>query len=201
MELPALFYGLYRDVKRRTSRIINRIRKGDDWIALVESEGFLDTAKMPGFIVLEGPSPLLGGQPHFQEWLLWTQYNNKRTQEWVLGREELHERDDEEDAIFQQSLTRPWSTLGLVAGGNTGWLYPKHRYRPFLRAVRRYWHLFESAGPRYSGGLQTPKPLWALPNSIKYVLANLGMSNAEMDPPWPPGGLPEIIDRTERHLH
>ena len=105
------------------------------------------------------------------------------------------------EPIFQQSLTRPWSTLGLVAGQNTDWFIPAHRYRPFLHAVRQYWHLFDSVGARYSYGLQTPKPLWGLPNSIKYVLANLGMSNEEMDPPWPPGGLPEIIDRTERHLH
>ena len=191
MELPALFYGLYRDVKRRTTRIVNQIPKGADWIALLEAEGFLDTATTPGFILFMGPSPLLGGEPHFQQWLLWTQMGNK-WREWG---------DAVEERLFQQSLTRPWSTLGLVCGQNTGWFLRKHRYRPFLHAVRKYWDLFNSVGPRYSDGLQTPEPLWALPNSIKYVLANLGMSNEEMDPPWPPGGLPELIDRTERHLH
>jgi hypothetical protein len=201
MELPALFYGLYRDVKRRMSRIVTQMRKGADWIALVEAEGFLDTATTPGFILLEGPSPLVGGQAHFQQWLLWTQYRDKQADEWVRGREDVHAQDEQAEEVFHQSLTRPWSTLGLVSGQNTGWFIPKHRYRPFLHAVRRYWDLFDSVGPRYSAGLQTPVPLWSLPNSIKYVLANLGMSNEEMDPPWPPGGLPEIIERTERHLH
>lgn len=191
MELPALFYGLYRDVKRRTARIVNGIPKGADWLALVEAEGYLDTATTPGFILLDGPSTLLGGQPHFQQWLLWNQFR-AHWRDW--GNALL-------EPIFQQSLTRPWSTLGLVCGGNTSWFIAEHRYRPFLRAVRQYWDLFDSVGPRYSSGLQTPRPLWALPNSIKYVLANLGMSDAEMDPPWPPGGLPEIIDRTERYLH
>jgi hypothetical protein len=191
MELPALFYGLYRDVKRRTARIVNRVPKGADWIALVEAEGFLDTATTPGFVLFGGPSPLLGSEPHFQQWLLWTQFR-AHWQDW--GNALL-------EPIFQQSLTRPWSTLGLIAGQNTDWFFPTHRYRPFLHAVRQYWYLFDSVGARYSNGLQTPERLWALPNSIKYVLANLGLSNEEMDPPWPPGGLPEIIDRTERHLH
>jgi hypothetical protein len=191
MELPALFYGLYRDVKRRTSRIINRIPKGADWMALVEAEGVLDTATTPGFILLMGPSPLLGGQPHFQQWLLWTQMGDK-WREWG---------DTVEESLFQQSLTRPWSTLGLVCNQNKNWFLREHRHRPFLRAVRRYWDLFDSVGARYSNGLQTPEPLWAFTTSIKYVLANLGIPGDELDPPLPPGGLAELIDRTERHLH
>jgi hypothetical protein len=199
MELPALFYGLYHDVKRRTSRIVTQMRKGADWMALVEAEGFLDTAAVPGFIVLDGPSPLLGGQPHFQQWLLWAQYHDKQAREWTRGREDVHEQDAQEEAIFQQSLSRHWSTLGLVA--NWPWLFSKHRHRPFLRAVRQYWHLFDSVGPRYSVGLQTSEPLWAFTTSIKHVLANLGIPSDELDPPLPPGGLDELIDRAERHLH
>jgi hypothetical protein len=75
------------------------------------------------------------------------------------------------------------------------------RVRPFLRAVRQYWDLWNSVGPRYSSGLQTPEPLWSLPTSIKYVLANLGIPGDDLDPPLPPGGLAALIDRTERHLH
>jgi hypothetical protein len=191
MELPALFFGLYRDVKRRTSRIINQIPKGADWMALVEADGFLDTATTPGFILLDGPSPLLGGESHFQEWLLWNQMWRK-WKEWG---------DDVLEPIFQRSLTQPWSTLGLVGGQNTPWFIRKHRYRPFLRAVRQYWPLFDAEGQRYSTGLQTPEPLWALPNTIKYVLANLGIPGDVVRAPLPPGGLAELIDRTEQHLH
>jgi hypothetical protein len=53
-------------------------------------------------------------------------------------------------------------------------------------------------GARYSNGSRQSSRLWSLPNAIHYVLANLGMSNQEMDPPWPPGGLLEIIDRAEQ---
>ena len=188
MELPALFYGLYRDVKRRTSKIVAQVREGADWMALVEAGGFLDTAVTPGLIVLEGPSPLLGGEPHFQMWLLWWQLLNTHS---ALGDED----------VFERSLTQPWSVLGLVSHPNDMWVYEKRRYRPFLRAVRRYWDLFDAEGARYSNGSECGARLWSLPNTIMYVLANLGLSNEEMDPPWPPGGLPEIIDRTEQHLH
>jgi hypothetical protein len=201
MQLPALFYGLYRDVKPRTARIVNRISKGADWMALVEAEGFLDTATTPGVIVLDGPSPLLGGQPHFQAWLLWAQYRDNRAREWMSGRAELHDRDDEEEAMFQKSLTKPWSTLGLVGGRNKDWLFRENRHRPYLRAVRQYWDVFDSVGARYSTGQQNPVQLWAQPNTIKYVLANRGIPGDELDPPLPPGGLAELIDRTERHLH
>lgn len=191
MELPALFYGLYRDVKRRTTRIVNRIPKGVDWVALIEAEGYLDTAKTPGYILLDGPSPNLGGQPHFQAWLLWGQVWPK----WETWGDQILE------PVFQRSLTRPWSTLGLVGNQNSPWFIPRYRYRPFLHAVRKYWNLFDSVGPRYSTGLQTPESLWALPNTIKYVLANLGIPGDELDPPLPPGGLAELIDRAEQHLH
>lgn len=201
MELPALFYGLYRDVKGRTARIVNRIPKGVDWMALVEAEGFLDTATTPGLILLDGPSPNLGSQPHFQVWLLWAQYRDKRARAWAAGREELHDRDDEEETIFKQSLTKPWSTLGLVGGRNKDWLFQEHRHRPFLRAVRQYWDLFDAVGVRYSAGTQNPGSLWAEPSTIKYVLANRGIPGDELHPPLPPGGLVELIDRTERHLH
>ena len=188
MEMPALFYGLYRDVKRRTSKIVTHVRKGADWMTLVEAEGFLDTAVTPGFIVLEGPSSLLGGEPHFQMWLLWWQFLDTHP---ALGDED----------VFERSLTRPWSTLGLVSNPNKGWLYERRRYRPFLRAVRQYWDTFEAEGARYSNGSEVGSFLWSLSNNVKYVLANLGIPGETLRSPLPPGGLPELIERTERHLH
>jgi hypothetical protein len=200
MELPALFYGLYRDVKRRTSRIVNQIPKGADWMALVEADGFLDTTTTPGFILIDGPSPNRGSEHHFQQWVLWAQIKNKWAHEWSRRSKDADKWGVAvQEAVFQQSLTKPWSTLGLVE--NDSWLFPKHRYRPFLHAVRRYWELFDSVGARYSTGLQTPQPLWALPNTIKYVLANLSVPGDMLRAPLPPGGLAELIDRTEQHLH
>ncbi len=189
MELPALFYGLYRDVKRRTSKIVTQVRKGADWMALVEAGGFLDTTTTPGFIVLAGPSPLLGGNPHFQAWLLWFQLLDA-----ALSAELVED-------VFVRSLTQPWSTMGLMGNPNDLWIYERRRYRPFLRAVRQYWDAFEAEGARYSNGSDVGSCLWSLSNNVKYVLANLGIPGETLRSPLPPGGLPKLIDRTERHLH
>ena len=191
MELPALFYGLYRDVKRRTSKIVTQVRKGADWMELVEAEGFLDTATTHGLIVLEGPSPMIGGGAHFQAWLLW----------WQLIDAQPRLSEEIRDQVFDCSLTHPWSILGLVSAHNKGWVRETRRYRPFLRAVRQYWDCLDAEGERWSTGSPYGSRLWSLPNSIMYVLANLGIPGDTLRAPLPPGGLAELIDRTERHLH
>ena len=151
----------------------------------------LHTESTPGMIVVDGPSSIIGGSPHFQAWLLWSQ---------LEAREEEGVSSELADRVFEQSLTRPWATLGLVGPGNTFWFIERKRFRPFLRAIRQHWGLFLSAGCRYSAGSSWPVELWSLPNSVKYVLANLDVPDEMLDPPLPPGGIDELIDRTELHL-
>jgi hypothetical protein len=188
MDLPAVFYGPYRDVKRRTSKIVTQVRKRADWIALVEAEGFLDTASTPGLIVLAGPSALLGGEPHFQQWLLWQQI--------FFGNLDIS--TELADDVFLRSLTRPWSTLGMVGSPYVFWSHPE-RYRPFLSAVLPYWPLFDAAGPRYTDGSRTPAGPWSVAAGVKYVLANLGIPGEALRVPLPPGGLATLIERTEQN--
>jgi hypothetical protein len=194
MKLPAHFYGLYQEVKRRNAKIITQLCKGADWMALVEAEGFLDVETTPGFVVVDGPSQLTGGQPHFQVWPLWYQIHRETFR--FEGKPRVSKELAEE--VFERSLTRPWSTLGLVSYRGVDWLYEKHRYRPFLRAVRQYWSLFDSIGERYSGGLQRGTRLWSAGNSVTYVLANLGIPTEVLRSPLPPGGLDELLDRAEQ---
>jgi hypothetical protein len=195
MKLPAHFYGLYQEVKRRNAKIITQLCKGADWMELIEAGGFLDVETTPGFVVMDGPSPLLSGEPHFQMWHLWYELHGQRVN--LKGKPRVSKELAEE--VFERSLTRSWSTLGLVAYRGQHWLRDKERYRSFLDAVRQNWEMFDSIGARYSDGSRQGFRLWSLPNAIKYVLANLGMSNEEMDPPWPPGGLLTILDRAELH--
>ena len=189
MMLPAMFYGLYRDVKKETSKVVTQMRRGKDWIALVEAGGMLDPETTPGMIVLDGPSPIIGGSPHFQAWLLWSQ----------LERREETISSDLCQQVFEQSLTRPWATLGLVAIGNSFWFIERKRLRPFLRAIRQYWELFAAVGCRYTDGSSWPVELWSLPNGVSHVLAKLGIPNEKLDH-LPPGGIDELIDETELHL-
>jgi hypothetical protein len=194
LKLPAHFYGPYQEVKRRNAKIITQLCKGADWMALIEAGGFLDVATTPGFVMVDGPSPLTGGQPHFQIWPLWYQIHGETVS--FSGKPRVSK--ELADEVFERSLTRPWSTLGLVSYRGQHWLRDKHRYQPFLHAVRQYWELFDSIDVRYSGGLQRGTTLWFAGNSVTYVLANLGIPTDVLRAPLPPGGIEEFIDRAEQ---
>ena len=79
------------------------------------------------------------------------------------------------------------------------WSHPE-RYRPFLSAVLKHWPLFDAVGPRYTDGSRTLAALWPLAAGVKYVLANLGVPGEALRAPLPPGGLSELVERTDRHL-
>ena len=185
MQLPSLFYGVHHQVGREALRIIRHCRSGKDWIACVEEAGFLDTDTTPGLIVLDGPDRKLGSEPHFHIWLLWCRLRNreKRPSSKVL------------EAVFEQSLTRAWATLGLVAYRNFSWLHPRERFRPFLRAVREYWELYTSVGARYSDGVITDVDIGSLLTSVQYALASLGIPRDALHLPLSLEGLRALIDR------
>jgi len=187
MQLPAMFHGRYRDVKRDVDHIVRRIVRGDDWTTLIEKEGFVDVEGSSGLILLDGPNPIFGSEAHFQAWLLWSRVENKA----ASLRSELMQR------VFEQSLARPWATLGLMAHGNTFWLSPRERFRPFLQAVRQYWAEYAVAGARYSNGIDHGMELWSVPNTLGYVLANLRVPREVYDSLLPQGRIAELIDRTE----
>lgn len=190
MQLPKLFYGLYREVKPRLSKVVTQLRRGQPLVPLVEAEGLLDTETTPGLIVFQGPSPLLGGQVNFQMWLLW----------WLLlDKESVH--SETAQRVFEESLTTAWGTLGLAANDTHFWFIVAKRHRPFLRAVRTYWDELDAVGPRYSYGINVGYPLWSMNSSIKFVLARRRIPNDILSAPLPPGGIGELIDRTDQHLH
>jgi hypothetical protein len=191
MQLPLMFYGLYRDVKRDVSKVAAKLRKGGDWMGMVEAAGLIDAGSVPGYLVLDGPEKMLGGEPHFHLWPLL----------WQIGQGEQSLHTDTMKSVFEQSLAAPWSTLGLVAIKNTIWLFPRERYSPFLQAVRQHWSMLHSAGERYTNGLTWGQSLWAIPNNIKYVLANLGATAQTLNASLPPGGVPELIDKIEIPRH
>ena len=187
MQLPTLFYGRYRDVKRDIDHVVRRLARGDDWIDLVEQEGFVDVETSPGYILVAGPSAIFGSESHFQAWLLWSRVRDTARS--------IH--SDLVQQVFEQSLTRSWATLGLVARGNTFWLYPHERFRPFLQAVREYWAEYSAVGARYTDGVDWGEELCNLPNSVGYVLANLRVARADYDALLPQGRIAELIDQTE----
>ncbi|MDQ2805546.1 MAG: hypothetical protein M3Z04_01295, partial [Chloroflexota bacterium] len=63
--IPQSLYGLQRDVKKTCLRAVTRLRRGATWGELFAADELLDTDTTPGWLVLDGPSPALGGQLHF----------------------------------------------------------------------------------------------------------------------------------------
>jgi len=179
--LPALIHGRYRDVKPRLRKIVKRMLRGDDWIAAVEEHGMLDVATTPGLIVLRGPSPDLGSDEHFQMWLLWAMVRDRD----MTGMEGILEN------IFTESLTRPWTVLGLVMPANTFWL-DEPRHHRFLRAVCPHWETFCSVGKRYTWGWVGDE-LWNCNHTVRYVMANQKLPLDIVDAPPQPGALAAFL--------
>ena len=75
-------------------------------------------------------------------------------------------------SVFQQSLTRPWSTLGLVGGNMMPRLIPEASLPSVSPRRAPYSDLLDSVGARYSIGLQTPSRSGRLQTNISDVLAS-----------------------------
>jgi hypothetical protein len=190
MQIPAPFYGLYREVKPRMSKVVTQMRRGRDWIGLMEAEGMLDVATTPGMLVLRGPSPILF-DANFHMWLPWL----------LSQRKEDSLTSPLMEQVFADSLARPWTLLGLIAGDNFMWFSPRARFHPFLNAVRRHWPVLYELGARYSNGVQVPEDLWSTTNNVHYVLGNQGIDVDVLQRPLPPGGIDDLISEAQRHLH
>lgn len=184
MEIPALFYGRYAEVDAACREVVAGLAGGESWAGAMD-DAPIDTQDRPGLLVLNGPSPLLGGTAQFQCYLPHFQIRS------AVGQKKLSA--DVEAEVFAGSLQTAWGVLGLLAPANVMWVYPRERYEPLVAASRRYWDVLDAEGPRYSVGMPTGQLLWSVPTNLKYVLANLGVPPAVLRSPLPPGGLAEVV--------
>ena len=95
--------------------------------------------------------------------------------------------------IFTESLTRPWSLLGLMMPGCQLWLWNKERHRPFLAAVAPYWDDFSAVGARYTAGGPIPKTLWNMPSGVLYAMGNQHIPTDLVRSPLAPGMLVQLL--------
>jgi hypothetical protein len=134
----------------------------------------IDTQKNKegGFLLARKPGIL--GQRHFHF-------------AWI--RELLHinfniELSLEED-IFNQMLQRDWGLL-LLCDYQIGWINSlphydmRHRWRPFLKAMLDFWDIFWNEGKRYMGMGTQGQTLWEASTSLRYILAEMGVSDIEL---------------------
>jgi hypothetical protein len=186
VRVPADLYGNAESVNLGGKLWTRRRRHDGAW---TDGDGrwtYLDTADLPGLIMLDPGHP----QPEEDAWHC---YLPAMEITMAIATDDVSPQAEED--IFSAWLDRPWSLLGLLSPVNVSWLHQPHRFRPLLRAVVDAWPALQAEGARYSTGAPDGRDLWSVPNNLTYMLANMGLSNARLSRPLPSGGLPELLER------
>ncbi|BAS58547.1 MULTISPECIES: hypothetical protein [Leptolyngbya] len=197
MYIPAIFFGSSKEVRDRCKGLVKQFLKGTSWQEIMNAQELISTQDHPGLIVLHGPDRMMDSYgSHFHCYRLWEQLKEQQYKGNVTW--------DMEDEIFNTSLQADWGLLGLLALRNEPWVWYREnlysvedwttrRCIPIISACLRYWNGIYAEGNRFSNGSATANNLWALPNSLKYVLANLGVPLPVLQSPLPEGGLQAIL--------
>jgi len=175
---PAVQYGDRAIVSKRMRRIVRRILRGESIVAVMSEDGLLDVGEHAGMMMVGG----LAGGTNFHCFMPWRTLWQKPS-----------EAPGVMDAIFRESLSVPWGVLGLLAFDNAPWFYlNEERYEPFLDAAISVWDELDAVGPRYYVAVQG-KSLWSIPNSLHYILANMGVPHDLLRAPLPPEAPPALL--------
>jgi hypothetical protein len=166
-------------VRAACRKRVTQFRRGEPLID--PGAEMIDATAAPGLIMLNGPSPLLGGDENVHAY----------APLWELGRAIDHDRIAMADAerAFDEALRTPSSALGLLSQDCYRWLDDAGRAERFLAAMIRHWDALDALGPRYTFGSRSGVCLWELPHLLKYVLARRGTPQADLVRPLPDGGL------------
>ncbi len=171
MQAPTLLHGRYRDVSRAAKRVARRLTRGESLSALVPS--WMDLRGATGLVLLDGPSPLVGGSEHFHAFAL-----TKALVEARLGQD----RSGWGRIWTEQCMKEPWSLLGVLAQDGQFVVQDDQRIDLLLRVVD-YWDEFVALGDRYSLGLPWGQSLWSAAGGIRAALARMGVDVRHGDEP------------------
>lgn len=185
LELPAIAYGPFADVRQRVSDAIRRFAAGEPWHEALAAGDAVAPGTSPGLIVLNGPAPMLEAELHFHAFLPLS-----LVLEGVQARKIDESRKRQ---AVQESLSTPWGLLSILAPVNQILVYPPELHRPILQAAVRWWDTLDAVGPRYTVGLREGAWLWNVTTNLHYVLGQVGLNNEQLRAPLPAGGLRAII--------
>lgn len=186
MLLPAIQYGDWPTVKRRMSKVVAQLKRGTGLIEVMTKDGMVEVGNRQGLLVMTGNRA--GADPNFycfapwrQAWEAMFDMRNVPTVPSAI-----------EDAVFAASLETSWSVLGILSADNHPWLISRERRQLFLQAALAVWDELDAVGPRYYSSLQG-RALWAVPNNLHFVLANMGVPKDVLNAPLPPGGPRDLL--------
>ena len=185
MKIPAILHGKYADVKKACRRRARAIWRGAP-LDSVEDGMWLDSQSTEGLLALDGPSPLLGGKPHFHLFAFETAISDLCPS--FASRREM------EPQWLSWSLKEPWRFLGILGQGSMMALDRNPMlWSPFLHAAVQFWPVFDAEGARYSLGSSHGQEIWPVPTNLQFVLARRGVPTPTLNAPLPAGGLAALV--------
>lgn len=165
MLIPVSLYGIYKEIKPTFLKALTKVKKGMSILDALEGDKLLDTNKVPGFIVLHGPSSLLGSTPNFHVYSPAALLAHFKPNDYL--------RPEQYEKFFLDCLTTPWSTLMLLGPCLFFWMDTDERKKKFLLAVANHWEIYINEGKRYALGVDDGSSIEKGPNMIYYCLSNL----------------------------
>jgi len=186
MQVPAIFYGSYRDVRKATKLLAQAFVDGSPVKELVETT--VESRELPGVMILDEPQSALRAGPHFF-------FDTVAT--WLL---DLQRRVDPRawSRFYEWALSRPGSFPTVLGQAGVSYMFEESAYESrFIQAGLLYWAELAAEGPRYvmrvSPGVS--EDLWALPNGVKKALMGASGRNDWVFDPLPAGGLSELLEK------
>ena len=186
MEVPAIFYGSYRDVRKATKPLAQAFVEGAPVQDLVETT--VESRELPGVMILDEPQAVLRAGPHFF-------FDTVAT--WLL---DLQRRVDPRawSRFYEWALSRPGNLPTVLGQAGVSYMFEESAYKSrFIQAGLLHWTELAAEGPRYvmrvSPGVS--EDLWALPHAIKKAMMSASGRNDWVFDPLPSGGLPELVDK------
>jgi len=186
MQVPSIFYGSYRDVRKATKPLAQAFIEGGPVLALVEAT--VETQALSGVLILDEPQPVLCTGPHFffdtvASWLLKLQ-GRVDPKAWTR--------------FYEWALSQPGNFLTVLGQTGVAHMFEDSKYPSlFVRAGLRFWTELAAEGPRYvvrvSPGVS--QDLWTVPNGVRRAMMNLSGRSDWVFDPLPPGGLAELVEK------
>ena len=185
MLVPSFFHGRFREVKAACGKKITQLKRGADWLDLAGD--LVDTRQLPGLLVLNGPSPLLGGGEHFHFFAMGQALDNAIPRRLPM---------DTMVTLFEPMIHTIWGFASILSQWGRSFLYPPGHQQRYLHLAVRWWDELDAEGPRYSRGDDEGRALWDVPTNIQFCLAREGCPMELLRQPLPPGGLAEMVAQT-----
>ena len=185
MLVPRFVHGLTRDVKKESLRRIRLFQKGATW-AEAMADDLMDVATLPGLIVLNGPYPNLGFEPHTHLYCPFHWAKQALLKQYGGTSQDHHERYHKaKEQIFFDAIEGRWGMLGMLR--DIAWGRPSSHQWPYLQALERHWDELVAVGDRYGGGVGLTSPLSDFLSAPSYALCALGLSREDLHALMPQG--------------